>query len=164
MQQLYRDFLIGMRERAKFQVLTGLLLEDATTVLTLVSLWMVELLNLIMRQQASPVPAIALARAFQMGVGDDGEVTTSVALPVVETTGSVLVVAGVRQLARRCFEGLQVEPEELVLLQVGQLIGMRPEAIVRALAVALAGRGLVDEGMEAVLIGIMRVLAGLRKG
>jgi hypothetical protein len=143
MEQLNGEFLIGMRKGTKFQVFTGLLLENATAVLTLVSLRMVKLLNLIMRQQTSPVSAIPLPRTFQVRVG------------------SILVVTGVGQLARRCFEGLQVESEELVLLQVGQLVGMRPEAVVRPLAVGLTRRGLVDEGMEADLVGVMRVLAAL---
>lgn len=164
MQQLYRQLLVGMREGTEFQVLTGLLLEDAAAVFALVALRVVELLDLVVRQQARPVPAIALPRALQVRIGDHGEVATPVALPVVEAAGRVLVVAGVRQLARRCFEGLQVEPEELVLLQVGQLVGVCPEAIVRALAVGLAGRGLVDEGMEADLVGVVRVLAALRRG
>lgn len=139
MEQLNGEFLIRMRKGTEFQVFTGLLLEDATAVLTLVSLWMVKLLNLIMRQQTSPVSAIPLPRTFQVRVGNHGEVATSVSLPVVKSAGSILVVTGVGQLARRCFEGLQVESEELVLLQVGQLVGMCPEAVVRPLAVGLTG-------------------------
>lgn len=92
-----------------------------------------------MSQQTSTVAAITLPRALQVRIRDEGEIPTSVSLSMVETTASILVVTGVRQLARRCFEGLQVESEELVFLEVGQLVGMRPKAIIRVLAVGLAG-------------------------
>lgn len=81
---------------------------------------------------------------------------------MVETATRVLVIAGVRQLARRRLESLQVKTKELVLLQVGHFVGMHAEAVVGPLAIGLALRGLIDEGVEVHLVRVVRVLAGLR--
>jgi hypothetical protein len=161
MEKFDSEFFVGVSEGAEFEVFAGFLLEDAAAILAFVSLRVVKLFNLIMRQQASPVPAVALSCAFQVRVRNYREVPTSVTLPMVKPAGGILIVAGVRQLTWRSFEGLQVKAEKLVLLQVGQLIGMGSEAVIRALTVGLARGCLVDEWMEADLVSVVRVLAGL---
>ena len=89
------------------------------------------------------------------------EVPTAVALPVVETTAGVVVIAGMGELAGRGLEGLEVKAEELVFLEVGHFVGVRAVTVIGSLAVGLAGGELVDEGVEADLVIVMRVLAGL---
>jgi hypothetical protein len=150
-----------MCEGAKLQILAGLLLEDAAAVLALVALRVVQLLDLVVRVQACLVAAVALARALQVRIPHLREVPTAVALPVAEAAAGVLVVAGMGELAGRGLEGLQVESENLVLLEVGHFVGMRSVTVIRSLAVGLAGRGLVYEGVEADLVVVVRVLAGL---
>jgi hypothetical protein len=163
-EELDGQLLIGMREGTKLQILAGLLLEDAAAVLALVALRVVQLLDLVVRVQASLVPAVPLARTLQVRIAHLREVPTPVALPVVESAARVLVVAGVGELAGRGLEGLQVEAEELVLLQVGEFVGVCPVAVIGCLAVGLAGGGLVEEGVVVDLVVVVGVLASLRVG
>lgn len=58
MQQLNRDLLVIMRKRTKLKVFAALPLERPTAVLALIPLWVIQLLNLIVREGAIPVPAI----------------------------------------------------------------------------------------------------------
>lgn len=58
MQQLNRDLLVIMRKRTELKVLTALPLERPTAVLALIPLRVIQLLNLIVRKGAIPIPAI----------------------------------------------------------------------------------------------------------
>ena len=80
---------------------------------------------------------------------------------MVETTAGVVVIAGMGELAGRGLEGLEVKAEELVFLEVGHFVRVRTVTVIGSLAVGLAGGELVDEGVEADLVIVMRVLAGL---
>jgi hypothetical protein len=122
---------------------------------------MVELLDFVVRERTILIAAIPLDTALQVRVAYLSQVPSAIAFPVVEAATGVLVVAGVGELAGEGLEGLQVEAEEHVLLQVGQFVAVNSEAKVRAVALRLALRGLVDEWMVAVLVGVVRVLAGL---
>lgn len=83
-----------------------------------------------MRKCTVPIPAIPLPRALEVRIAHLSKVSPAIALPVIEATARVLVITAVGQLARRSLEGLQVESEEHVLLEVRHLVPMRPVTVV----------------------------------
>ena len=116
---------------------------------------MIQLLDLIVREGTVPVPAVVPLPTLQMRVVDEGQVPASVALAVVKPAARVLIIARMGQLALSSLEGLEVEPEKLMFLQIGVflLVHPRAEEVVGAVGEALGC--LVYEGMEVVLEGVV---------
>lgn len=61
-----------------------------------------------------------------MRIVDNGQIPASIPLPVVKPATRVLIIARMCDLALGGLEGLQVEPEKLMLLQVGMLLLVHP--------------------------------------
>lgn len=164
MQQLNRDLLVIMRKRTKLQVLAAVALECPTAVLALIPLRVIQLLDLIVGEWAIPVPAIVPLPALQMRIVDDAQIPASIALAMVKPATRVLIIARMGDLALSGLEGLEVEPEKLMLLQVGMLLLVHPRTEEVVATVGEALRGLVYEWMEVVLEGVVggrAVLAGM---
>ena len=74
---------------------------------------------------------------------------------MVKPAARVLIIARMCNLALSSLEGLQVEPEKLMLLEVGVFLFVHPRAEEVVIAVGEALGGLVNEWMEVVLEGVV---------
>lgn len=83
---------------------------------------------------------------------------------MVKPATCVFIIARMGDLALGGFEGLQIEAEKLMLLQVGMLLLMHPRAEEVVNAVGEALRCLIDKWMEVVLEGVVRGSAVLDRG
>ena len=100
-----------------------------------------------------------------MRIVDDAQIPASIPLAMVKPATRVLIIARMGDLALSGLEGLEVEPEKLMLLQIGMLLLVHPRAEEVVGTVGEALRGLVYEWMEVVLEGVVggrAVLAGMR--